>query len=585
MELAARETGEGTMDYFWPQGYECSGNMDVGRRGFSGLYAWIVLLLLPLFAGCVARGPKTGTSGLDSQQHPTWNVRVMEGVQEIPEDLLVPKGTALIIRPGTHLRIGPNVRIHVEGRIIARGTQEKPIVFSSAKDGTYWRGINIKGSEKPPKLNRFWNWLTNGDSKAEAVFFDRIRNGNWFEHCVFRNLATAKIQYERANKWRGTIEAYDAALRVKNCRFENVVNFGGVLSQRSYVVVDGNQFDSRTLRKAINSTDRVVGILFNNTIRGHRTENIRCADGIWIKTFVGLIANNLIETVADDGLDLDGSRTIVIGNKIVEAHDDGIDVSNEGLAYLIRNQISGVTDNGVLVSNGSQVFLDGDRITKNVAGLTARDGGWVQGRHMEISDNRTGVLLFQQIPCALTKADYQRVKSQIQAMPLDEIRKQQELEVVRKAEDDASSTAVADMLDRYYSLKGDRFVLSIEQPESLGELDDLMKVFKLNDIFGTQYVTTPETDADPLCQSLKTRVSLADSSVTSNKLDVAPFHGYEMEFASTRFSDAGTTRDVESRVKPFSKHLNIEMNTSALETSAHRIIQELGRLDVSVPPL
>ena len=570
-------------------------HMKVRRRGFLELFAsspcqcatrpkrpqcLILLLLLSLIAGCV---PKTGTSGRDSRQRSTQKVRVMAGRQEIPEDLLVPTGTVLVIRPGTHLRMGPNVRIHVDGRIIAQGTKEEPIVFSTAKDGTYWRGIEIKASEKPPKLNRFWKWLTKGDSKTETLFFDKIRNGNWFEQCVFRNLATAKIQWERDNKWRGTIEAYDTALRVKNCRFEDVLYFGAVLSQRSYVVVDGNQFDSKTLHKAINSTDRVVGVFFNNTIRGHRTENFRCADGIWVKSFVGLIASNLIETVADDGLDLDASRTIVIGNKIVEAHDDGIDVSNEGFAYLIKNKISGISENGVLVSNGSQAFLDGDRITKSLVGLTARDGGWARGRHMEISDNRTGLLLFQQIPCALTKADYQRVKSQIQAMPLDEIKKQQELRVVRKAQDDASSTAVGDMLDRYYAFKGDRWILSAEKPETLGELDDLMKVFKLIDIFSTEYVATPETAADPLCQALKTRVFLGESSVTTNQRDVAAFHGYEMEFDSTRFSDASTTREVESKVKRFSQSSNIEMDTSALEVNAERIIQEIGKLDLNVP--
>ncbi len=142
-------------------------------------------------------GSQSGNRAASTASELHSNVRVMDGVQEILEDFLVPKGTVLIIRPGTHLRMGPNVRIHVEGRIIARGTQEAPIVFSAAKAGTYWRGIEIKASERPPKLNRYWKWLTKGDSKSETVFFDKIRNGNWFEHCVFRNLATAKIQWER----------------------------------------------------------------------------------------------------------------------------------------------------------------------------------------------------------------------------------------------------------------------------------------------------------------------------------------------------------------------------------------------------
>jgi hypothetical protein len=507
----------------------------------------------------------------------------MQGSHEITEDLVVPEGTVLSISPGTHLQMGPNVRIQVQGRIVARGTQEAPIVFSAAKSGTYWRGVKIQGAERAPQLGRFWTWLTRGDAEAERAFFDKIQNGNWFEHCVFKNLATEKIQWERENKWRASIEAYDTSLRVENSSFDDVLYFGAVLSQRSYVVVNGNRFDSRTLHKAINSTDRVVGVFFNNVIRGHRTENFRCADGIWVKTFVGLIADNLIETVADDGLDLDGSRTIVTGNRIIEAHDDGVDVSNEGFAYLIHNQISGITENGVLASNGAQVLLEGVQISKSQAGLTARDGGWALGRHVEISNNRTGVLLFQQIPCALTKSDYQRVKAQIQAMPLDQIKKQQELRVVRKAEDQASSTAVGDLLDRYYTLKGDRYVLSVEKPDTLGELDDLMKVFKLTDIFGTEYVTTAETAIDPVCQALKTRVSLVDSSVTANQRDLAAYHGYELEFTTTAFTDADTAREVGAKVRRFSQSLAIDTNASTLEANAKRVTQALATLEVRLP--
>jgi hypothetical protein len=256
---------------------------------------------------------------------------------------------------------------------------------------------------------------------------------------------------------------------------------------------------------------------------------------------------------------LDGSRTIVTGNRIIEAHDDGVDVSNEGFAYLIHNQISGITENGVLASNGAQVLLEGVQISKSQAGLTARDGGWALGRHVEISNNRTGVLLFQQIPCALTKSDYQRVKAQIQAMPLDQIKKQQELRVVRKAEDQASSTAVGDLLD------------------------DLMKVFKLTDIFGTEYVTTAETAIDPVCQALKTRVSLVDSSVTANQRDLAAYHGYELEFTTTAFTDADTAREVGAKVRRFSQSLAIDTNASTLEANAKRVTQALATLEVRLP--
>jgi len=216
----------------------------------------------------------------------------------LEDDYTVIEPDTLFIAPGTRVRLGNDVRLIVDGRIVARGTAEEPIVFEASQEGGYWRGIKINGLDDPPDIDAYWRWIERGDNEKQREFFEKIDGGNIFEHCIFRNLATKTRKFERVNKWKGSIEAYNTSLRVSHCRFEDVLYFGGVLVQRARVVANDNTFDDETIHKALNGTDSVVGLFSNNTVRGHRKKNQRCADGIWTKQFVGLAADNTIDTVA-----------------------------------------------------------------------------------------------------------------------------------------------------------------------------------------------------------------------------------------------------------------------------------------------
>ncbi|MDD5772709.1 MAG: right-handed parallel beta-helix repeat-containing protein [bacterium] len=131
---------------------------------------FVGLFIIILFtAGCL-KGP--GKAGMD--QGETQRVfsfsgiitkdAVWSGVVQIEDDLLIPKGINLTIQPGTKIIIrekdtskneplflSPYNEILVRGKIIAKGKEDRPIIFSGegkARDGIYWAGIILDRSEE-----------------------------------------------------------------------------------------------------------------------------------------------------------------------------------------------------------------------------------------------------------------------------------------------------------------------------------------------------------------------------------------------------------------------------------------------------
>ncbi len=61
----------------------------------------------------------------------------------ITDNLAIPQGVTLTIEPGTHLEIEKGKKILSEGRLIANGTPEDPIVMKG-RDGNLWDGVETR---------------------------------------------------------------------------------------------------------------------------------------------------------------------------------------------------------------------------------------------------------------------------------------------------------------------------------------------------------------------------------------------------------------------------------------------------------
>ncbi len=537
----------------------------------SHVKLYVLLLLLITAVSCNNVQKKTGSESADG----SYSEQILSGEVDIEEDYTVAEDEILIIEPGTNIKFASGVRVFVEGKILASGTAEKPIVFESKADSTYWRGIKITGMEDPPDADKFWNWLEMGNKETEDEFFQRIDNGHLFEYCTFRNLSTHSQTFERKNKWKGCLEAYNTAIRVSHCKFEDILHFGAVLTQRSYVVADHNLFDDITMHKALNSTDRAVGLFYKNTITGHRSCNARCADGIWTKSFVGLIAENKVTAVADDGIDTDDSRTVIYRNEVNEVYDDGIDIDNGGLTYIIENKINGVNENGVLISDGSNGILIRNSIDNNSYGLALRDGSEAVSEGLEIRDNGHGVIIYQNIPVALTEADYKDVRERISGLTLDEIYEAEYIDGIEGSKD------LLQLLDKYYVKNGDLWMFEKSKFKNIKKLDPLKKTFKLVGTFDLEYPSNAEIRLHPLSQALMNGLYLASAKVQNNESDVSLYHDYNLKIEGTEFTSKEIGKEILDNCKCDENHkceIIDKLNTSGVEINARKIIKRIQEI-------
>jgi len=467
----------------------------------------------------------------------------VSGEIQFASDFTVPSDFVWKIEPGSQLSMGDDVWITVHGRVEALGTAQRPIVFAADGDG-YWRGIQIRGRSPTPDIDDYWPWILQGDAERERLFLDHIDGGSQFAFCEFRDLATAEQCFDRENKWIGAIEAYDTSLRVSHSSFERVRYISGVLTQRSHVVVDHCTFDDWTIHKPINSTDSCVGIIHDNAIDGHRTEGTRCADGIWLRSFVGLVSANRVDAVGDDGIDTDDTKALIIDNHVTDCWDDGIDVDDGGHCYVLGNQVSGTVEHGILVSDQSRVIASDNGVSSSRSGLCVRDGGLVVAQGQTFTDNESGIMIYQNLPCALTDADYASVKEQLRALTPEEIEEQVYIGGTTDPED------LIGMLDATYRFDGEYWMFDVPDFTSISEFDDIKKIFKLVDVLALEYVVTDQTLAHPLTAALYNELYLGDSWITDNGEDASLWHGYCLDVDEVEFSTHEVAAQVEEMCDP-----------------------------------
>ncbi len=68
-------------------------------------------------------------------------LRIRAGTWDVPEDLVLPTGTALLAEPGTTLRFGANAAMVVNGPVLFEGEADAPIVLEPT--GETWPGLAV----------------------------------------------------------------------------------------------------------------------------------------------------------------------------------------------------------------------------------------------------------------------------------------------------------------------------------------------------------------------------------------------------------------------------------------------------------
>ena len=93
----------------------------------------------------------------------------------------VAEGAQLTLAPGTWLAFGPKAALVVEGALVAAGTNEAPIFFTSASGRQRWQGLYLKLRRKGAPANKL-SWCV---VKRAEYGLHLSNSGVVVEHCAF----------------------------------------------------------------------------------------------------------------------------------------------------------------------------------------------------------------------------------------------------------------------------------------------------------------------------------------------------------------------------------------------------------------
>jgi parallel beta-helix repeat protein len=288
---------------------------------------------------------------------------VWQGRIEVAGLIRVPEGSRLIILPGTIVEflkkdtsgtgIGENGLL-IQGRLIAKGTRENPILFRSAekiKRAGDWDSINIMNSAASQNL----------------IEFCRIEHAYRGLHFHFSHVGI--YNSELTGNYRG-IQFQESLVLLKGNRI--VGNKSGVQGRDSDITLTDNVISANGLGANFFRT--------NLTARGNRiTANSK--EGMRIREGISSLRENLIDgnrfgLMVADMFYGDYSRNSISGNL-----ETGISLKNADNLAVADNFISGNGFNGINIQD-SGASIKGNQISDN-----GERGIGVQSFAGEISGN------------------------------------------------------------------------------------------------------------------------------------------------------------------------------------------------------
>ncbi len=308
----------------------------------------LILLLLPLPAQALLH--YQGETSL-------FQDTVWEGEVLIDGILTVAMGTTLEIRPGTVIRftrydsnadqIGER-EIFIQGRLLARGTAEKPIIFTSAEQNPRvadWGAVNMMMSELEPNILE--HCLVEYAYRGFHSHFSRAE----LRHNVFRN------------NQRGA-QFQESDVLIEDCEFSN--NFNGLQFRDSTVRLSGskileNSWGIRAVFVELQLTDteirnnRLNGVSLRDSravMKGNRIDGNR--RGLYLQRSRCEARNNQLVGNLEHGIYLEDSLVELVGNRIADNGRSGLKVRDSG-GEVERNWFAG-NHQLTLVNDGEEDF-------------------------------------------------------------------------------------------------------------------------------------------------------------------------------------------------------------------------------------
>ena len=247
---------------------------------------------------------------LDFRQTDPGELRLRRGTYRISKHLVLPRGFNLSIESGADLQLGAGVVLLVRGGLIINGSADQPVTIRPIEPGQPFGAVAIVGD---------------GTQRTEITYLELSGGSDaWLDGAQFAGALSIHYQ-DRVSVSHTTIRDNQGAdgLSIKYA--------AGALSDSSFT---GNRDDQVDLE------------YFDGIVRGNRFKSAPSGDP------------------NGDGLDLRGSRVVVVNNELTGAADKAASVGEESEALFVSNRV-GHSAIGVAVKDLSTAYLYDNRFDEN----------------------------------------------------------------------------------------------------------------------------------------------------------------------------------------------------------------------------
>ena len=237
-------------------------------------------------------------------------LRLSRGTYRLSEHLVLPRGYNLHIESGADLQLGAGVVLLVRGGLTISGSADQPVTIRPIVLGQPFGSVAVVGD---------------GSQRTEVTYLELSGGSDaWLDGAQFSGALSIHYQ-DRVSVSHTTIR-------------------------------DNQGEDGLSIKYA-------SGAVSDSSFAGNRDDQVD------LEYFDGIVRDNRFESAPSgdpngDGLDLRGSRVVVVNNELTGAADKAASVGEQSEALFISNRV-GHSAIGVAVKDLSTAFLYDNRFAEN----------------------------------------------------------------------------------------------------------------------------------------------------------------------------------------------------------------------------
>ena len=288
-------------------------------------------------------------------------------------DVTVSENSTLTITEGTYIEFQNYSAIKIEGKILALGSLNKPIIFTardttgfSNKMSVGWKGIDFYSNTKDTSLLKFCkisytstpDYDANVVTDGAALYLDKYKTLD-IQNCLFEN--------NKAYGNGGAIYANQSKLKISNSRFQkNLATHGGVgallfstLELLNDTLAYNRNYEEGSALYIRNCEVSMNSCFINNNRSDH--DNFKSSIDIYqgtLNIYNSIICNN------SGGISLDGCNAEILNSLLYYNSNTSIDTWN-CIPQIINCIISGELTNAWGAAEISNSIIDRPYIKEN----------------------------------------------------------------------------------------------------------------------------------------------------------------------------------------------------------------------------